>query len=299
MFGYLRPYKPELKMKDFAVYKAVYCGLCHTLGRRYGFLSRMILSYDATLMCILNMSLNSGCCGFEKCRCPVKPYKKCDMARQNSTVDYWSDVSVILGYYKVKDDLRDGNIGKKAVSLLALPFFSAFYKKAAKKNPFAAKCAGEYIKAQTVIEEKVCGLIDEAAAPTAKLMARLLSHNTAGSAQARVLERMGYFIGRWIYLADAADDVDRDNKSGGYNPLAAAAGKNPSAKPGETARLAEPLLNSCVFEITTALALLDIWRYADIINNVFYLGMPEVKKAIFSGFDKKDRRKHFGAIYDL
>lgn len=33
MFGYIRIYEPELKMKDFRRYKAYYCGLCQELKR--------------------------------------------------------------------------------------------------------------------------------------------------------------------------------------------------------------------------------------------------------------------------
>jgi hypothetical protein len=31
MFGYVRPYRDELKVKDYELYRAVYCGLCHSL----------------------------------------------------------------------------------------------------------------------------------------------------------------------------------------------------------------------------------------------------------------------------
>lgn len=294
MFGYLRPYKPEMKMKDFAVYKAVYCGLCRTLGKRYGFIPRMILSYDATLMCILSMSLRRECCGFDKCRCPVNPYKKCDAARQNPALDYWADASVILGYYKIKDNLHDSRGSKKIISLIASLFASLPYKKAVKNNPYIAECAAEYIEEQNKMEEKNCVSIDEAAQPTAHLMAQLLSHDAQGMAQLRVLERMGYFIGRWTYLTDAADDFNKDTKNGEYNPFAAAVNENMKMK-----SVAEPLLNSCIAEITSALALLDVRRYSDIINNAFYLGMPEVKNAVLSGLKKKQRKKRFSAVYDI
>ena len=299
MFGYIRPYKPELKIKDFSVYKAVYCSLCHSLGKRYGFLSRMILSYDATLMCIIGMSQTDSCYGFEKRRCPVKPYKKCDVARQNAVIDFWADVSVILGYYKVKDNLHDGGLGKKAASLFVLPFASTFYKKAAKRNAFAAQCADEYIKAQTAVEKKDDASIDEASHPTARLMSQLLAYGAQEKAQSRVLNRMGYFLGRWVYLADAADDFDQDIASGGYNPFIAASQKIPATQENMIAALASPLLNSCICEITSAYELLEKRCYGDIIGNIFYLGMPEVKKAILSGIDKKERKKHFGAIYGI
>lgn len=292
VFGYLRPYKPEMKMKDFAVYKAVYCGLCRTLGKRYGFIPRLILSYDATLMAIISMSLQKDCCGFDKCRCPIKPYKKCDAANENPSLDYWADASVILGYHKIKDNVHDSRGAKKFLSRVALLFASRPYKKAVKNNSFLAERAAEYIEKQNEVEKARCTSIDKAAHPTAQLMAQLLTHNSQGGAQVRVLERMGYFIGRWTYLADAADDFEKDKKSGEYNPFVAAG-------VDDIKSAAQPLLNSCIAEITTALALLDMRRYADIINNAFYLGLPEVKKAVLSGLKMEERKKRFGAVYNI
>ena len=57
MFGYIRIAKPELKVKEYEMYKAIYCSLCRELGRSYGFLSRLTLSYDFTFLALLNMSL--------------------------------------------------------------------------------------------------------------------------------------------------------------------------------------------------------------------------------------------------
>ena len=80
MFGYLQPYKPYLMIKDFELYKSVYCGLCKQLGRDYGFLTRLILSYDCTFYAILLMSLKRSCTGFSDGRCKFNPLKKCKFA---------------------------------------------------------------------------------------------------------------------------------------------------------------------------------------------------------------------------
>lgn len=292
MFGYLRPYKPELKVKDYSIYKAVYCGLCNTLGKRYGFIARNILTYDATLMCIIDMSRGSACKGFRSGRCPVKPYKKCDFANENEALEYWADVSVILAFYKVLDNYKDGGFLKKAAILPILPVMKHLFKKAAKNNPFAAQCAKEYIKAQTAVEEKNTRSVDEAAQPTAELMSKLLSKNAQNETERRVLDRAGYFIGRWIYFADAADDLKDDKKSGAYNPFAA-------QEYSEGMKIAERLLNSCIFEIGNAISLLQANRFGEIINNVVYLGLPKVKEAILSGLDKKERIKRFPAVYRI
>jgi hypothetical protein len=247
--------------------------------------------------------MQPDCCGFETRRCPVKPYKKCDMARQNAVIDFWADVSVMLAYYKLRDNLHDENIAKKAACLLGLPFAAFAYKKAEKNNAYAADCAKAYVVKQTAVEAKKSASIDEAAHPTAALVAQLLTYEIKDQARFRVLERMGVFLGRWIYICDAADDFCADKKSGGYNPFVAfafnQAGAHQANVQDAAGPLAEPLLNSCIYEITTAFELLPIARYREILTNAFYLGLPEVKKAVLSGLSNKEKRKKFRAIYKL
>lgn len=298
MFGYIRPYKPELKIKEFGVYKAVYCGLCQTLGRRYGLLSRMILSYDAAFTAILQLSLKSGCAGFQQKRCPSHPFKKCGCSMPAKELDYWADASVILWYYKVLDNIHDSGIFKKAAAVLLLPAASFLFRKAQKLNPFVAKCSGEYIKEQSEVEKSRCKNIDKAAHPTAKLMSELLKNGAAGD-ERRILERMGYFIGRWVYFSDAADDLPDDVKSGSYNPFAQAFDFSPETSADERKKAAEPMLNSCIFEISAAFELLEVKKFAPIIYNIIYLGLPEMKKAVFSELSGKEKKKRFAAIYRI
>lgn len=298
MFGYIRPYKPELKIKEFGIYKAVYCGLCHSLDRRYGFLSRMILSYDAAFMSILQLSLKSGCAGFEQKRCPSHPFKKCDCSLPASELDYWADASVILWYYKVLDNIKDSGFFKKSAAIFMLPAASLLFRKAEKLNPFVAKCSGEYIKAQSETEKSRCKNIDKAAHPTAFLMSNLLKNGAEGD-ECRILERMGYFLGRWIYFADAADDLSDDMKSGSYNPFTVSFDFSSETSINERKKAVEPMLNSCIFEISAAFELLKIKKFAPIISNIIYLGLPEMKKAVFSELYGKERKKRFAAIYRI
>ena len=81
MFGYVKMWKPELKMAEYEQYQGVYCSLCKQLGRRYGLPARMTLSYDFTLLALLGMALTPDCPGFEKSRCSFHPGKSvCDAA---------------------------------------------------------------------------------------------------------------------------------------------------------------------------------------------------------------------------
>lgn len=299
MFGYLRPYKPELKIREFSLYKTVYCGLCEAIGKRYGFIMRNVLSYDATLFCLLGLSMQPGCQGFEQRHCPIKPFKKCDMAKRNDEIDFWADVSVMLAYYKLQDNMHDEKLAKRAVCLLAFPFVSSAYKRAVKNNAAAADCLRQYIAEQSAVEAKNSPSIDEAAQPTATLLARLLTCRTADEKSKRILERMGVFLGRWIYICDAADDYDADLKSGGYNPFVTFIKNHPEQGKTQSSELAEPLLNSCIYEVTSAFELLEPARYRAIVANTFYFGLPEVKKAVLSGLPDREKRKRFHAIYQI
>ena len=66
MFGYVRIYKPELKMAEFEHYQGVYCSLCKQLGKRYVVMARMTLSYDFTFLAVFRMALSDTCTGFKK-----------------------------------------------------------------------------------------------------------------------------------------------------------------------------------------------------------------------------------------
>ena len=50
MFGYIVMNKPEIKMKDFDLYRSFYCGLCRELREKYGISGQITLSYDMTFV---------------------------------------------------------------------------------------------------------------------------------------------------------------------------------------------------------------------------------------------------------
>ena len=67
MFGYVKVCKPELKIREYEEYKAVYCTLCRVIGRDYGQISRTLLSYDATFYVLLCLACQHGL--YRNCFC--------------------------------------------------------------------------------------------------------------------------------------------------------------------------------------------------------------------------------------
>lgn len=268
MFGYIRVAKPELKVKEYEMYKAVYCSLCKQLGKSYGFLSRLTLSYDFTFLSLLNMSLRDGCNAVERKRCAFNPLKKCNYCKVNGELDMPAAVAMIMMYYKVLDNIADEEGIKKLGFVIIKPIFKSAYKKAVKKYAQIGNIVMEYIDAQNAVEKEVCESIDMAADPTAKALSQIFSLCSDSENQKRVLSRLGYCMGRYIYLIDAACDLEKDKKIGSYNVL----------KYGDNADRVKPQLYTAINESSLAFELLDIKKYKSILGNIIYLGLEDTFK---------------------
>lgn len=272
MFGYIRAAKPELRVREYETYKAVYCSLCRKLGKSYGPVARMTLSYDFTFLALLNMSLQSGCDGFERKRCAFNPLKKCNYCKNDGAVDMPAAAAMILLYYKILDNTHDEKGFKRLGYIIMRPIFSSAHKRAAKKYPEIENAARAYVSAQNALENDGCTELDRAADPTAAVMSEILSFCSENPAQKRVLSRLGYCIGRYIYLLDAACDLEDDIKSGSYNVLKSKCNENPREYAANRVR---GQLYFCINEAAKAFELLDIKKYRDILGNIIYLGLED------------------------
>ena len=272
MFGYVKACKPELKMKEYETYKAVYCSLCKKLGKSYGILSRFTLSYDFTFLALLNMSMRDGCDTFCQKRCAFNPLKKCNYCKDDSGIDMPAAAAMIMLYYKILDNIADERGIKKVGYWCLKPIFSRAHKKAAKQYPDIEGYVFDYITAQNTLEKAGCSSIDEAADPTAKVMEQILSLCSEDQTQKRVLARLGYCLGRYIYLLDAAVDLPKDIQSGSYNVFK-------SKVDGDIKEYIKitvtPQLYFSVNEAARAFELLDIKKYKHILGNIIYLGLEE------------------------
>ena len=276
MFGYIKPFRPELKIREAEDYKAVYCGLCKELGRSYGLFARMTLSYDFAFMAMLFMSLDKNSCpNFEKCSCIAHPFKKQCRCLENKSMSLAAKAAMVLTYYKIKDDLSDKGFLNKIRAVLLLPFASSARKKAlssgseAKKIDEAAKIMMEE---QRKVENKKSSLSDEAAEPTAKFLSKIMVLGKTEENE-RILERFGYLLGRYIYLCDALDELEDDIKKKNYNPFIFG---------GESAKeQAKSALFMTTAELADDLELLELDKYKEIVENTICLGLTaEVERII-------------------
>ena len=275
MFGYLQIHKDELKIKEYEAYKSVYCGLCKQLGRDYGFLTRLILSYDCTFYAILLMSLKRSCTGFSDGRCKFNPLKKCKFADcKDNAYSKASALSVISAYYKVVDDIDDSGFFKRIALKIAKPFFGRRQKKAARRFPEIEIIVSEMMKNQKAAENDELVTIDKAANPTAKMISDLAALEGGNDLQKRVLSEFGYQIGRWVYLIDAADDYEKDKKSGNFNPFIKADINDKD--------YINSVLSQSLARAYDAYNLLDIIDFKPIIDNMMLYGFPNKQNAVLN-----------------
>ena len=276
MFGYIRADKPELKVKELEMYKSVYCTLCKVMGKRYGRFSRFTLSYDFTFLALLNMALSEKCSGVKKGRCVFNPLKKCNYCKDFDAFYMPSAAAMIMLYYKMKDNLSDEKGFKKVKYALVMPFFKSAHKKAARDYPEIEKFVFDYISAQNKLEEENCTELDRAADPTAKALSQILALCSEDDIQRRVLERLGYCIGRYIYILDATCDFSDDIKKNSYNVFRKNEDKTELSE--EDKKKITEQLYFCVNEACKAFELLDFKKFKTILGNIIYLGLEDTFK---------------------
>lgn len=269
MFGYIRACKPEMRIKEYELYKAVYCSLCKELGKSYGIFARFTLSYDFTFYALLSMSLNDNCCGLKQKSCSCNPLKKCTYLEDMSELSMPAAAAMILNYYKLLDNIQDEKGLKKFGYTLLKPVFSSAHKKAAMGYPIIEQIVSEYINAQRINESENKDNIDKAAEPTAICMAKLFAELSDDEMTVRCLDRVGYSIGRYIYILDAAVDLEDDIKLDRYNPFK----ENRYTKEDISAQL-----NICIAEAIKAYELIDIKKFKNILDNLMYLGLQDTFK---------------------
>lgn len=273
MFGYVRPFRPELKCKDYDLYRATYCGLCRCLRRRYGLVAPLLLNFDFTFLALLLWEPEES---FTPCRgrCHGNPLRKMPMCPDSPALELAADESVILAWWKLRDSVRDDGFWKglpaRGLSALLRPA----WRKAARRRPEFDKTVRSCLEELTALEEENCPSLDR----TADTFARLLQSAAPSEGErGRVLSQLLYHLGRWIYLADARDDLEEDRLSGRYNPAAARYGPD-----GDDKALGLTMDNSLAL-MGAALQLGEFGCRRPLLENIVYLGLPLVQRAVFDG----------------
>ena len=292
MYGYLRIHVPELKVREQEYYRAVYCGLCRTMGKCTGQCSRMTLSYDFTLFALARMALTGETVTFKHRRCIAHPLRKRPMAEPTSALHLCANTSAILAHHKVKDDLRDERGLKRTAATAVSPFTSSMRRRAVKQG-YGDMDRGVCLAMQELGELETARLpsVDEPATLFGELMGKTLAYGLEGNT-AKLAHAMGLHLGRFVYILDAADDYAEDMEKGRYNPLACLYG-DPSMtvlsdRKKEELKIA---LMAELSELERAFDLLDTADQVDlrgVLSNILYEGLPRQVERVLFGSDSCD-----------
>ncbi len=288
MFGYVKTFKPEMKYREYDQYRGVYCSLCRSLGKRYGLLPRMMLSYDLAFLAVFRMALDNSSISFRQGRCPFNPTKRCLYCdgEGSKEIDYAADVSVLLAYYKLEDTISDERFLKKWGALCLRLLMKKHFRRACARRNEEASWVWSYIQKQHALEEDTTSSVDAAAHPTAELLSLLAVNGFHEHSSAEEIRRFGYCLGRFVYLADAVEDVGEDVSKGRYNPYAVMFRKDNDA----CIKYMKESLYACGAVCAECYETLDIQRFEGILHNVVYWGIPSVIERISTG--KREESLH-------
>lgn len=280
MFGFIRPVKAELRVKEAERFRQVYCGLCHTIRAQYGHFYTLFLSYDMTFFAlVIGCGEQSAAPPCQK-RCAAHPLVRQSCAETDAALTRAADVSVLLTYHKLQDSVRDERGIKRLAARLLCLLGRRGYRKASARLPDANAKMVEALAALHMLEQQNCDSMDRAADASARLTAAAVPHT--GDSRERVLRQMFYHIGRWLYLLDAAQDAGEDIKAGSYNPVVRRYG----LRTADLTEIKEPLertLERSLADVCMAFDLLDARQDAELIRNIIFLGMPVVTRQVLDG----------------
>ncbi len=262
MYGYIQICKPELKFREFDEYRAHYCGLCHSLKDNFGTMGQLFLSYDLTFLSLLLDSLYEPQSVRSVSRCIAHPLKKQPYIH-NEVTEYSADMCMLLSTYKLEDDWNDeGSHFKKIVGKLI--------------SGKERKIKEKYIKKVEVIESELKKLDslekDNCYDPelTASCFGNVLSEVFAfkDDIWEEELRELGFHLGRFIYIADAFDDLSKDKKKNCYNPFI-----QKNEHDSEFIEKTEDLLRIMIAPAADAFEYLPIVKNAEILRNILYAGV--------------------------
>ena len=261
MFGYVVMNKPEIRFKDFDLYRSFYCGLCRELREKYGISGQITLTYDMTFVVVLLSALYEPPTQKGTTRCVIHPVCR-QPVRKNAATEYGADMNVLLTYYKCMDDWEDE---KKFAALGYGKILQRKNNRLSYRYPEKAEKIRKLLEKLSQMEKAGETDIDKMSGCFGRIMEEIFAWKKdvwEGS-----LRRMGFYLGKFIYILDAYDDVEKDVKNGNYNPFA-----EKYIMKGFDEQVRQ-LLVMMMAQTCREFEKLPIIKYTDILRNILYSGV--------------------------
>lgn len=280
MFGYVTPYKMEMKIKDYEKFKAYYCGLCKSIKANFGNLPRFALNYDMTFLAILLDSLNDNKITYKKEHCMVHPFTKKIVIKNSEAIDFAAFCNTTLTYYKLLDNVQDDKSVKSKLFSLIL---GKYIFNHSKLDPLRVIIETKLEELYNNENNKTNLNIDELSHPFADLTGLIIAFYTKEDTESE-LYKLGYNLGKWIYLIDAYDDLEKDMKKNKFNAINVVFNKennNFNIFSKEIEPRIEFILLSAARQCFESLNNLDIKKNKDILINILEYGLMSKIDTVF------------------
>lgn len=261
MFGYVTINRRELKVRELETYESYYCGLCRELRKRHGISGALALNFDMTFLGMLLSSLYEDKETEVNSRCLIH-HGPSGKAVMTDSLAYAADMNYMIAYYAHADNWSDEH---RLASLNMLHIMKKKYKMLSEQYPRQHRALLTYVKKLHALEKANEPDVEAAAALTGECMAQIYVREH--DIWEQNLSQMGYQMGKFIYLMDAYDDVEKDMKSGNYNPLKLIYGSEDFEK--KTEEYLKLIMSRCCRAFET----LPIIENAEIMRNILYAGV--------------------------
>lgn len=275
MFGYVRPLKGELLVRELSRYKSIYCGICKSVSRDYGQVPRLTVGYDLTLLALLLLSLAEDQPEVAMETCVLNPVQKKPIVQGGGIIDRCAALSVLLGYHKAQDNQQDE---ARVKGLVAAGLLRGAYRKARQRYPESDASIMRHLARLAALEKGPPDL--EAASIFGDLLADVMQEAVSdGRLEGPVRAALVLFarhLGTWVYLCDAIDDLEKDCNNGSWNPFS-------GLTAAEARALAETRMQAAELAMDRTAALLPYTRDGGIVANVVTLGLPAARETILAG----------------
>ena len=282
MFGYVVVNKPELKIKEFYEYRTYYCGLCKALKEKAGMRGQMSLSYDMTFLAMLLSLLYEPKQEEYESRCVVHPLSK-QKVKKNDMISYVADMNLLLTWYKCKDDFVDERkLGKACYGTL----LTGKVKEIQKNYPRQAEQIQKYMRELDLLEKANNSDIDKLAGCFGHLLEEIFV--VKQDEWELYLRKIGFYIGKFVYVIDAYDDLAKDKKKGCFNPF--------MEREQETGfeEWIKQILTLIAAEFAREFEKLPIIEDVEILRNILYSGIwtryEEVTKKRLESVEDEDEK---------
>ena len=279
MFGYVGVNRKELTEENIHAYQSYYCGLCRCLKSNCGMKGQMLLNYDMTFLIVLLTGLYEVENEKVMFTCKLHPTKKRE-AWVNEISRYAADMNVLLAYHNLVDDWKDE---KSLVKHTMAEWIYKDYGRIVEKYPRQVKAIESYMERLEQLEKKKESNIDLVSGLTGEMLGELFVWKT--DEWQDELRTLGFYLGKFIYLMDAYEDLAKDIKKNNYNPLLHL--KMEKEKDYEI--ICKLMMTSMMGECARAFERLPILLHADVLRNILYSGVWSRYELI--QLKKKKRKK--------